>query len=543
LETHQGDRHHSPLKTSIIRLAGSTRISAVLLVLLIALLPTGKALGREALLGLRDAVATGLRQNLDLEIQRLDIPLKRQDVISNEAVFDTAVEAALSAADQKLLTGVILYDDETQHTREIGAGIGILKRFTTGLQSRLAFETLRVEDNFLADALDPKYRNIIVLQLTQPLLRDFGTDVNTAAVQVSKNRVELAVADYMTRSQMLAGEIERIYLDLAGALAVLEFRIHSRELAETLAAGNQRRLARGMISVTEVDEARTAVVDRDEAVIRARQHVETLENQLKDLLAIAPSDPLYDADIRTPPIPAKVLPGPERNAALETALNKRPDLKGILIARENTEILTDYYRNQKKPRVDLVASAGANGLSGDDRPVEILGGPHTSSLTGDYEDAFTSLFRDGGYQLSAELRFHYPLGNRAARAQYRKNRIEQRKIELLIDRTKRRIDTEIQNALVIVDRSLERVHAGERFVGLSAKTLDQETTRLNSGLSDTFRVLDYQEKQVSARIRHVMALTDYRKGLARLHQAMGTNLERYDILVSVDRSALGLPED
>ncbi|MGD9877862.1 TolC family protein [Desulfococcus sp.] len=543
METHQGDRHRSPLKTSIVRLAGSVRASTVLLVLLIALLPTGKALGREALLGLRDAVATGLRQNLDLEIQRLDIPLKRQDVISNEAVFDPAVEAALSAADQKLLTGVILYGDETQHTREISAGIGILKRFTTGLQSRLAFETLRVEDNFLADALDPKYRNLIVLQLTQPLLRDFGTDVNTAAVQVSKNRVELSVADYMARSQMLAGEIERIYLDLAGALAVLEFRIQSRELAETLAAGNQRRLARGMISVTEVDEARTAVVDRDEAVIRARQQVETLENQLKDLLAIAPADPLYDADIRTPPIPATVLPGPERNAALETALNKRPDLKGIRIARENTEILTDYYRNQKKPQVDLVASAGANGLSGHDRPVAILGGPHTSSLTGDYGDAFTSLFRDGGYQLSAELRFHYPLGNRAARAQYRKNRIEQRKIELLIDRTKRRIDTEIQNALVIVDRSLERVQAGERFVGLSAKTLDQETTRLNSGLSDTFRVLDYQEKQVSARIRHVMALTDYRKGLARLHQAMGTNLERYDILVSVDKSALGLPED
>ena len=516
--------------------------AALLAVLAVSSIPAGAA-AEGPVLGLREAIARGIQENLDLGISRLDIPVRVQDVVSGEAAFDPAVEASLTAGDQKLLTGVILYDNEYQHNRDIGAGVGVLKRFTTGLQSRLAFETLRAEDNFLADTLDPKYRNIIVLQLTQPLLRDFGTDVNTANIRVSKNRVEQAVAGYMGRAQALGGEIERTWLDLAEASAVLGFRIQSRALAAELLAGNRRRLARGMISITEVDEANAAVVDRDEAVIQARQRLETLSNQLKDLMEVDPADPLYGAELHTPAIPAAVLPRPEKQAAVEIALVKRPDLKGILLARDSQEILAAYYRNQKKPQVDLVASAGVNGLSGGDRPVEIFGGPQTSTLTGDYGDAYASMFQDGGYQLSAELRFRYPVGNRAARAQYRKSRLEQRKIELLVDRTKHRIETEIKNALVTVDRSLERVRAGERFVRLSEKTLDQETARLKSGLSDTFRVLDYQEKLVSARIRHITALTDYRQGLAGLHQAMGTNLERYDILASVDEAALGLLEN
>lgn len=510
-----------------------------LLLLSAGLVPHASAGDDAALIGLREAVARGIRSNLDLSMIRLEIPIREQDATSAEAAFDPVVEAALSAGDEKILTGVILYDNEVQHNQEIGAGAGVLKRFTTGLRSRLAFETRRTGDNFLADTLDPKYRNLIVLELTQPLLRDFGREVNTAPLREAKNRVDQAVAGYMGRAQALGARIEETCLDLAGASAVLAFRIQGRELASELRRGNERRLAQGMISVTEVDEARAAEVDREEAVIQARQLVETLSNGLRDLLEIGPDDPLYGAELRTPDLPAGRELRPEHPEALRVALARRPDLKEAMLARDGQEILAEYYRNQKKPRVDLVAAAGGNGLSGGDRPVGIFGDPRTSSLTGDYGDAFSSMIEDGGYQLSAALRFHYPPGNRDAVARYEKSRLMQRRLDLLIERTKHRIDTEIQNALVAVDRGLERVRAGERFARLSEKTLDQETARLGSGLSDTFRVLEYQEKAVAARIRHITALTGYHKGLARLYQAMGINLERLGILASVDEGVLG----
>lgn len=541
--THSGKKNRESAKAPGAGTVCRILAAAALLTLLTVLSIPSRAAAEGPVLGLRDAVARGIQQNLDLGISRLDIPVREQDVVSGEAAFDPSVEASLSAGDRKLLTGVIFYENDYQLERDITAGVGILKQFETGLHSRLSFETLRAENNFLADTLDPNYRNIIVLQLTQPLLRDFGTDVNTANIRVSKNQVRQAAAQYMGRAQTLGGAIEQTYLDLAGASAVLAFAIQSRALAAELLAGNRRRLEQGMISVTEVDEAKTAVVDRDEAVIQARQRVETLSNQLKDLMDVDPADPLYAAEIRTTAIPTGTQPHPGKQAAVEIAFGKRPDLKGLQLARESQEILVQYYRNQKKPQMDLVASAGINGLSGGNSPVTIFGGTETSPLAGNYGDAYSSMFQDGGYQVSAELRFHYPVGNRAARAQYRKSRLEQRKVELLIDRTKHRIETEINNAFVAVDRSLERVVAGERFVRLAEKTLDQEAARLNSGLSDTFRVLDYQEKLVSARIRHITALIDYQKGLARLHQAMGTNLERYDILASVDEAVMDLLEN
>ena len=529
----------SSLHPKAVRVALRLLVPGALLLLSTCLVPPASAGDDAMVIGLREAVARGIRSNLDLSMIRLEIPIREQDATSAEAAFDPVVEAALSAGDEKILTGVILYDNEVQHNKEISAGAGVLKRFTTGLRSRLAFETRRTGDNFLADTLDPKYRNLIVLELTQPLLRDFGREVNTAPLREAKNRVDQAVAGYLGRAQALGARIEETCLDLAGASAVLALRIQARELASELRRGNERRLEQGMISVTEVDEARAAEVDREEAVIQARQLVETLSNGLKDLLEIGPDDPLYGAELRTPGLPADREPRPEHPEALRLALARRPDLKEAMLARDGQEILAEYYRNQKQPRVDLVAAAGGNGLSGGNRPVGIFGEPRTSSLTGDYGDAFGSMIEDGGYQLSAALRFHYPPGNRDAVARYEKSRLMQRRLDLLIERTKHRIDTEIQNALVAVDRGLERVRAGERFARLSQKTLDQESVRLGSGLSDTFRVLEYQEKAVAARIRHITALTDYQKGLARLYLAMGINLERLGILASVDEGALG----
>lgn len=52
---------------------------------------------------------------------------------------------------------------------------------------------------------------------------------------------------------------------------------------------------------------------------------------------------------------------------------------------------------------------------------------------------------------------------------------------------------------------------------------------MQEGLSDSFRLLSFQNALIEARIRRATALTDYRKGLALLYKAMGQNLEYHDI--------------
>jgi len=81
-----------------------------------------------------------------------------------------------------------------------------------------------------------------------------------------------------------------------------------------------------------------------------------------------------------------------------------------------------------------------------------------------------------------------------------------------------------------VERSLERVGVAERFEGLAQTTLTQEMERLKEGLSDTFRILDFQDDVIGAHIRKTSALVDFNQGLTNLYRAMGINLKRYSIV-------------
>jgi len=94
-------------------------------------------------------------------------------------------------------------------------------------------------------------------------------------------------------------------------------------------------------------------------------------------------------------------------------------------------------------------------------------------------------------------------------------------------------ETVIRSAHAVLDLGEERLVVAKRYAALAQTTLDQETRRLQEGLSNTFRVLTFQNSLVEAKIREVSAKTDYYRAQTRLYLAMGTNLERYNIVAAL----------
>ena len=493
----------------------------------------------EFLLDPKSAILRGIESNFGLKAEKTFIPQRRQDVVAGEAKFDPSIEAELSAHDRKIPTGVVLYDNQYEETEMIGASAGVEKTFETGLKGGLSFETYRSEDNFLADSIDPEYHNTVILHVTQPILRDFGADINTTEIEAAKNRVEMAFMAYTGAARDLAEQIEYLYYDLSRAEAVLGFQLESVELAKELKAANQERFENGTASITPVTEAKTAVTDRREKTIFAEQELEMASNRLKNLLETGPGDPLFDieARARTLPLPPASAPCPLFEEALEIALQKRSDLKEMQIALENQDLTIAYLQNQKLPRLDFIASAGLNGLSGENDPVNLFGRTQGSYHDGNYARSFSRMLEADGYQWAAGLRLEYPIGNRAAQSRYVKSKYEKRRLNYLMERLKGQIRTEVRNGIVAVQRSRERVEEAQRFIGLAQETLDQENQLLNEGLSTIFKILSHQEKLVAARIRHANALADFHKSLAGLYRATGENLERRGIFLSSSDTA------
>ncbi len=519
-------------------------ISLIILLLTSAALFSAVAQGAETnpetgqMLRLRDAIALGIEKNFNLHVDELNVPIRREEVTEADSAFDPTLESTLSASKRQILTGMVLYADEYQYNQETAADVSLRKRFKVGLHSSLSVRTARSENNSLADSLNPAYQNFLILNLTQPLLRDFGYGVNTSQIQISENQVQGAIYDYLDRVQQIAAQVEKTYFDLANALAVFRFRVESRELARKLLKDNRIRLHQGVVAITEVQQAETAVAVRDEDVIGARQRVEMDTNRLKDLLEIKADDPLYDIPLATEPIPGVDIAYPTQEEAVSLALKQRLDLQRLHLSLKNQDIRLAFFKNQKLPRLDLGATLGVNGLSGNNRPVTLLGRNQTSPLTGDYADAYSSMLNDDGYEWAVDMKLTYPIGNRAAEARYTKSQMKKRQLIYQVKRMEGGIETAVKNSLVTVHRSLESVQVAQRFENLAQTTLEQEMTRLKGGFSDTFRILRFQDDLISAHIRRINAVTEFHQGLAGLYREMGGNLDRYRIIAEVNRGQL-----
>ncbi|MEA3385188.1 MAG: TolC family protein [Thermodesulfobacteriota bacterium] len=482
------------------------------------------------ILTLQSAIARGIQYNLDLQVEQLNIPISRENVIVEKAEFDPVIEMGISSQEQKTPTAIAFSDDDFDKYRKTGGDIGIRKKFQFGLESKVSFETNRSMNNSSVDALRPQYRNILFLNFTQPLLRDFGTDVNTAKLRMNQNLESQITEGYMDWAQGIGEKIELIYYDLAEAQEILRYRIESRELARNLLEGNKEKFAAGIVPVTEVQEAETAMVSRDEQVIFAKQQAETLTNQLRDLLGICSEDTLYKEAFVTEEIPGEKQSFPDLEQTLAIALEERPDIRKQRVEVANQNINLEYYANQKLPRLDMEATLGTNGLSGGNRPTSYTADTASSSHEGGYMDSLSRMSEADGHEWYAGLRFSYPLGNRASQARYRRAGLEKRQAVYRLKRLEETAEKEVKNSLITVNRSLERICVAERTEELAEITLAQEMERLKEGLSDTFRVLIFQNSVIQARIRKTSAIVDFNQGLANLYRAMGTNLKRYDIV-------------
>jgi outer membrane protein TolC len=467
---------------------------------------------------LRQALILGLKNNFDLRISNLNLPAADSVVAREASNFDIQTEATFSLLDRKTPLATAS-PDLFLESRSMQGEVALSKQFMFGTTTRFGVQAGQNDADLYANRLDPAYRATLVLDLTQPLLQDLGSGVNAANMKIAKARRSQVAIGYLDSAQQLVENIEQTYLELSLFAAVYDYRNQSRELAAKLLNANRRKMDAGLIPITEVNQADTALAGREEALIVAQQQFEVALNRLRDLIEHGEAGLISDQPKLDPLFAAEMAP-PKLDEALSIALQSRPDLNQARLELEASRTELVYAKNKLLPRLDLQASLNVNGLAGDDS---------TGAWQGNMGNAFGSAVDRDGTEWSIGLQFKYPLGNRSARAQKLAADASQNQALYNFHRLEVAAETEIKNALVAIQRGQERLVVSERFVELAETTLAQETQRSQEGLSDSFRILTFQDDLIEAKIRRATARTDYRKGFALLYKAMGQNLERYDI--------------
>jgi outer membrane protein TolC len=127
--------------------------------------------------------------------------------------------------------------------------------------------------------------------------------------------------------------------------------------------------------------------------------------------------------------------------------------------------------------------------------------------------------------------FEVPLGNREARSNYSKAKLEARQSILNWSKIEQEIVVEVRTAAREIKKNAESIKATEKARELAQERLEAEEMKFKVGRTTSLEVLRAQDNLTIAEGKAVKALVDYQKSLGDLDAAMGTILENNNIII------------
>jgi len=470
-----------------------------------------------------EAVQLALQKNFAIAGASYTPLIARAQVRSAEGEFDPVLTLSYTRNDNEqdlaglLVTegaapedGLLAADLFTRNVRDFAeANVGGLTPWG------LTYEVGASLENQQASTSDygNRYTSFVGFSVTQPLLRNFGSDVNLAAVRLA--RTDAAISSWAYRQQVIetVTRTAEVFNELWFSSGNTEVERRARSLAAQLAADNRRRAEIGVMSPLDVLQAETDVAARDERVLVAERRKADDENFLKQLVTDRVEDVLSVRIDITPPGRA---PGvaENRRADLAAAVENRPDYRQAILELQKRQINLVFVRNQALPQLDLVASLGSNGIDND-----------FAESIGRSTESTTLSWSVGGV-------FSVPWPNRTGKGDLEAAKLEVARQLVELKRLEQGILVEADNAAGQVETASKRIEAAKIARRLAGETLAAGEVRLRAGAVATFEVLQFQRDLAAAEIAEIRAMADYNIAVARYEQATGTTLTRQGITLA-----------
>jgi outer membrane protein TolC len=469
-------------------------------------------------LSLQRAVELTVKHNLELQQARLQPAISQAQITRAQAQFDAVLfaEANYEKRDTPQPGGQIAGLSGNQQSERAELRTGIRKPLTTGGTASLEARANRRFEDPSFFATDTFYGSDLLMQLEQPLLRGFGTDVNTAEIRLAQNAERSEVQGLKSTLLDRVLEVEQAYWELV--LAKRRLQIQRQLLQRTIDERDRLEARKGFdVSPVRLTEANSFVERRRGTVIRARQDLRRASDRIKRLLN-APSIPVAGETLVLPV--EEPLDEPIEYSLLDsvtTALQSRPVLQQALLQIKDSSIRQRVADNARLPQLDLNATIGASGLG-----IDNVADSFDNNTEFDFID----------YVIGAT--FEYPIGNRGPNAALTRRRLERRQSVIAYRNQAQQVVLDVKNALRELVRAYELIgssRAARRAAADSLRAI-QEQEEAGAALTPEFLLdlkLDTQRRLAEAQISEVQALSDYNTAIAQLYRAMGTLLDRNGI--------------
>ncbi|MET0516302.1 MAG: TolC family protein [Nitrospiraceae bacterium] len=476
---------------------------------------------REAI-SLADAVVRALQKNLDISISRHTKDSRIADIVIEQAKFDPTLSLNGQYNQQVAplnrpvlgftpsdLTEITKFDQNV-----LGVTADITQNLVTGTNFDLNYSPQRTfvagPNTFL---FNPAYTGGLVFTLTQPLLKNFGVDVNKTFIYIAQNNATVEQHVFLDRVMTVIATVEQTFWEMVFANENLKVAQAALKAAEELLATNRAKAKAGVMSIVDVLQAEAAVASRVEQILVAEKAIRDQEDQVRRLLN--PTEEDLRQDLRLAPIDAPVtaLEPLSLQEAIDIAMERRPEILQAGKNIDTSELNVKFAKNQLLPTLSFQGTMGLAGLGAD------------------HNDSVKSNFGGDFYNYGAGLVLSYPLGNRSAYSTYNKRQLEARNAQSTLQSIRQQVIVGVREAVRRVQTDFKRIETTRSARIMAEKQLQAEQERLKVGLTTTRFVLDFQRDLATAQGNELRAIIDYNKSLSNLARNKATTLDRYQLQI------------
>lgn len=481
----------------------------------------------------QEAIRFALERNLNLTIERINPQIAREQIREAEGQFDPLLGSSVAYNRQKrFLNSALesLAEEGLVRDRLVSPQASFTGKLITGTQYNLSLTTQAHDSDHPQRLFDDSYTAALNIGLTQPLLRDFGIEVNLVKVNQAKKGERQAIFSVEAKMLSVIRDVETTYWAVFYAQQHVTVAQGSLGLAEDLVQRLTRMREAGLAIGLDLIEAQAAVEARRGDMARARADLLNAQAQLR--LLVDPGRELTARMIASehPPEEEPSSDLPER---IIRALARRPEVSAQGLVIEQLELQEKLDRNNTLWRLDAIGNVGYNSLAGSGLG-PLVQGPRPAGLQGqtNFLDAFNGFFTpEGNLNWSVGVQLQVPIGNRQAFAQLEETRLKKRQEEFRLSLLKSQISVEIETAFQDRSATWEQLLGARASVGSAREQLAAEEKRLAAGLSTVRKILEAQDRLAAAKDRENQALVSYANAKSRLDAADATSFTTYQLVM------------
>ena len=470
-------------------------------------------IGESLEISLDEAILRALRHNVSLAVQRYQRSGSLLGITEARGIYDLELTADLTTSNESSPPTSLLEEAQVLTSDSELWNFGLQQASPFGGGGSVTFSNRRTASSNENVQPNPQFVVDLDFGFRQPLLRDFGRAVTERNIVVAQTNSKINREQFRQQVETVVRSVSDFYWDLVEAKAQLGVSEESLALAKDLHRMNKIQVEVGTLAPLEMVQSEVGVATREEEIIRRRQSVGDAEDSIRRLVNLEHGDlwdiplvPSTDPEIAHEPIDLK--------AAVETAFEKRSDVRQKALTNSTSELDAEVARIQMKPKLDLTAQYRLNAVAG-----------KTFTDETGYSDALDSIYGFDFDGWSVVLNFAMPIQNRTAKARAAQADLLVEQNQLELKDLKDQVMVEVRRAARAVETAAKAIESAKISSKLAQKNLEAEQKRYENGLSTSFQVLEIQEDLSAARSREVTAVIGYRKALTSFYLLTGQLLD------------------